>query len=232
MHQYMDHGVETAVIEGTKTASIARIPRENLVAWTAELSEWVPAARFRARIDEIALAIPRRTFFGQGGLAFLRDAWIASRVATALPPDAVRLVSARRPDFEIQVDGQIQQFEATEADMEGRRRGDEPDDPSPQPDPVEAWRGRFEAIPAALDRVVAKKLKKDYSPDVSLAIYVNLGCYGAYVKEGMPILRDRTAPARTKFKRVFVLWEGCLYKFWEEGELRFAKWPYARPEDF
>ena len=228
----MDDGAAIAVSEETKSASAARIPRNALVAWTSELSEWTPTDVFRAHIDQIAQAIPRNTFFRQGGLAFLRDAWIASRVAWALPSDMVRLVSSERPDFEIQIGGQIEQFEATEADIEGRRRGDEPDDPYPQPDPVENWRRRFEAIPEALDRVVAKKLKKDYLPEVNLAIYVNLGCYGAYVNEGLPILRDHTAPARTKFKRVFVLWEGCLYKFWEEGKYQFEKWPYVRPEDF
>jgi hypothetical protein len=221
-----------AVTEEQKTARVARIPRNTLVAWTAELSEWAPPDIFRARIDEIAGAIPRSTFFRQGGLAFLRDAWIASRVASALSSDMVRLASSQRPDFEIQIDRHVQQFEATEADIEGRRRGDEPDDPYPRPDPVEAWRERFEAIPTALDRVVAKKLTKDYPPEVNLAIYINLGCYGAYVKEGLPIIRDHTAPARNKFKCVFVLWEGCLYKFWEEGEFRFEKWQYVHPGDF
>jgi hypothetical protein len=228
----MDDRIEIAISEGTKIAPAARISKNTLVAWTTELSAWTPTEEFRARSDQIAQAIPRSTFFGQGGLAFLRDAWIASRVASALPSDTVRLVSSQRPDFEIQIDEQIQQFEATEADVEGRRRGDEPNDPGPRPDPVENWRRRFEAIPAALDRVVAKKLKKDYLPEVNLAIYVNLGCYGAYVKEGLPILRDHTAPARTKFKRVFVLWEGCLYKFWEEGKYQFEKWQYVHPEDF
>jgi hypothetical protein len=144
----------------------------------------------------------------------------------------VRLISSDRPDFEIQTGERIEQFEATEADMDDRRRGDEPDDLCPRPDSVENWRARFEAIPAALDRVVAKKLKKNYSPEVSLAIYVNLGCYGAYVEEGLPILRDRTAPAKTNFKRVFVLWEGSLYKFWEDGKLKFEKWPHIPPENF
>lgn len=186
---------------------------------------------FRARIDQLAHAIPRNTFFRQGGLTFLRDAWIASRVACALPSDMVRLVVSQRPDFEIRIEGQMQQFEATEADIENRRRGDEPDDPCLQMDPVENWRRRFEAIPAALDRVVAKKLKKDYPPEVNIAIYVNLGCYGAYVKEGLPVLRDHTAAAREKFKGVYVLWEGSLYKFWEDGNPCFEKWQYVRPDD-
>jgi hypothetical protein len=149
---------------------------------------------------------------------FLRDAWIAGRVAMALSSDSVRLVSAERPDFEIACEGKIQQFEATEADMDGRRRGDEPQQLGLQPDPVENWRKRFEAIPAALDCVVAKKLGKQYPPSVGLVIYVNLGCYGAYVDEGLPILRQGTAPAKDKFKLVLVMWEGILYKFWENGE--------------
>jgi hypothetical protein len=228
----MDDGIEIAVPKRAKIAPTARIPKNALVAWTTELSEWTSTDVFRARIDRIAQSVPRSTFFSQGGLTFLRDAWIASRVACALPSDRVRLVASQRPDFEIRIDGQIQQFEATEADIDGRRRGDEPDDPYLQPDPVENWRRRFEAIPAALDRVVAKKLKKDYPPEVNLAIYVNLGCYGAYVKEGLPILRDHTALARNKFKRVFALWEGSLYKFWEDGRCQFDEWQYARPEDF
>jgi hypothetical protein len=228
----MDDVMETAVSNGTKAAPDARIPKNALVAWSTELSGWTSTEAFRTRIDQIAHGIPRSTFFRQGGLTFLRDAWIASRVACALPSDMVRLIASQRPDFEIQIDGQILQFEATEADNEGRRRGDEPDDPYPRMDPVENWRRRFEAIPPALDRLVAKKLKKDYSPEVNLAICVNLGCYGAYVEEGLPILRDHTAAAKTKFKGVFVLWEGCLYKFWEEGKPRFEKWQYVRPEDF
>ncbi|MBR1280674.1 hypothetical protein JQ597_01325 [Bradyrhizobium sp. AUGA SZCCT0177] len=228
----MEKAIETEIPNGTNAAPVIRIPKNSLVAWKTELSEWTATEVFRTRIDQIAHSIPRGTFFRQGGLAFLRDAWIASRVAGALPSDIVRLVSSPRPDFEIQIDGQTLQFEATEADMEGRRPGDEPDDPHPLMDPVENWRRRYEAIPAALDRVVAKKLKKDYPPDVSLAIYVNLGCYGAYVEEGLPILRDHTAAARAKFKCVFVLWESCLYKFWEEGRPRFEKWQYVDPDDF
>lgn len=228
----MVHGIETIGSDDGKAKPAARIPRATLATWARELSGWTPTHVFQSRIDQIARTIPRSTFFSQGGLAFLRDAWIASRVANALPSNTVRLISAPRPDFEIEINGQILQFEATEADIEGRRRGDEPDDPDPRFDPVEAWRRRFEAIPAALDRVIIKKLNKDYAPDVNLVIYVNLGCYGAYVKEGLPILRDHTAPAKSKFKRVFVLWEGCLYKFWEDGEFRFWQRQYAQPNEF
>jgi hypothetical protein len=210
----------------------SRISKETLDAWQVDLSEWKQSAAFRDRVDEIAQSIPRGTFFRQAGLTFLRDAWIASRVADALSSDMVRLMSDERPDFEIQIKGQIEQFEATEADMDGRRRGAEPDGPTVQMDPVENWRKRFEAIPAALDRVITKKLNKEYRPEVGLVVYVNLGCYGAYVEEGLPILCDGTAGAKDRFKRVLVLWEGTLYQFWEDGRCASKKWQSSRSSDF
>ncbi len=225
----MDDVAEIAAPTGTANT---RIQKDVLVEWQTELSQWTTPEAFRVRIDKLAHDIPRSIFFRQAGLTFLREAWIASRVASALSSDMVRLIASERPDFEIQIDDHILQFEATEADIEGRRRGDEPDDPYPRMDPVENWRKRFEAIPSALDRVVAKKIEKDYPPEVNLVIYVNLGCYGAYVDEGLPILQHHTAAAANKFKSVFVLWEGKLYKFWENGNSIFEKWKYVSPEDF
>ncbi len=132
----------------------------------------------------------------------------------------------------MQTSGVIQQFEATEADRDGRRRGDEPDSFELEFDPVEQWRARFEAIPEALTRVVTKKIAKDYLPGVGLVIYVNLGCYGAYIHEGLPILQNGTAPAKDKFRIVLVMWEGTVYKLWENGQPTLMKWSSAGIEDF
>lgn len=216
------------------TRHVDRIPKQTLDDWKVELSQWRPAEAFRSRVDQISSPsqISRRLFFRQPGLAFLRDAWIAARVASALAADQVRLVAAEWPDFEIQTDRQLQQFEATEADRDGRRRGDEPDDIEFRHDPVEEWRDRFEAIPAALERVVTKKVNKDYPPGIGLVIYVNLGCYGAYVEEGIQLLRSGTAIAKDKFKVVLVMWEGTLYKFWEEGQSASERWSYANVDDY
>jgi hypothetical protein len=210
------------------TKLLERVPKEILEGWKAELSRWTEPKRYRARTDEICLSIDRKTFFSQGGLAFLRDAWVAD----ALASDAVRLVPAEKPDFEIHRGGAVEQFEITEADMDGRRRGDEPDVPHLQPDPVEKWRKRFEAIAPALDRVVTKKLAKEYAPGVALVVYVNLGCYGAYLDEGIPILRRGTSLAKEKFKSVFAMWEGTLYKFWEDGLPAADQWQFATLDDF
>ena|ERR1700730_3351578 len=75
-----------------QTTRASRIPKQALDNWNGELSEWMHPSAFRDRIDQICLSIPRRVFFRQPGLTFLRDAWIASRVANALSSDLVRLV--------------------------------------------------------------------------------------------------------------------------------------------
>jgi hypothetical protein len=209
-----------------------RIPKQTVNDWKNQLSDWTAPDAFRQRVDHICQSIPRTTFFKQAGLTFVRDAWIGARVADALSTEAIRLVPTHRPDFEIRWADRVLQFEATEADMDGRRRGDETDGPRLQMDPVENWRRRFNAIPAALDRVVTKKLEKNYSAAVSLAIYVNLGCYGAYIDEGLPILRHHTERAKGKFKSVFVMWEGMLYKFWENGSAVLETWQYNRHGNF
>jgi hypothetical protein len=66
--------------------------------------------------------------------------------------------------------------------------------------------------------VLAVMISVVNAPSVSLVIYVNLGCYRAYIKEGLPILRDGTERAKGKFKSVLVMWEGTLYKLWEDGK--------------
>ncbi|MCK1269427.1 hypothetical protein IVB44_38555 [Bradyrhizobium sp. 49] len=209
----------------------SRIPKATLDSWRTELSNWNRVDAFRHRVDEMVRPLSRSIFFGQAGLAFLRDAWIAGRVATALSSDLVRLTPTERPDFEIQIDGLIQQFEATEADRSGRRRGDERENLELEPDPIEKWRERFEAIPAALDRVVTKKIAKHYPPGVGLVIYINLGCYGTYLDEGLPVLQNGTAPAKDKFSVVLVMWEGIVYKLWEDGQPVLRKWPCTHMEE-
>lgn len=208
-----------------------RLSKQKIRELQEELTMWTAPIAFRERVDEIVLSLRREVFFGQAGLAFLRDAWIASRVASALLPEKVRLVCEERPDFEFCSGGMIEQFEATEADRAGRRRGDEPTIERWWWDTVEHCRDRFEAIPAALERVVSKKVAKGYQSGVSLAIYLNLNCYGAYVNEGLPIIANATAPASQQFKNIFVIWERSLYRLWQSGERAVAQWDTARPNE-
>ncbi len=56
----------------------------------------------------------------------MRDAWIAGRFGPATKASKVRLVAGNWPDFEIEdIGGGTHAFEAVEADIPNRRRGDD-----------------------------------------------------------------------------------------------------------
>jgi hypothetical protein len=63
--------------------------------------------------------------FNQPGVAFIRETWAASKFGVARSADSVRLVpeKVRWPDFEIQMDSRVGQWEFTEADVADRERG-------------------------------------------------------------------------------------------------------------
>ena len=58
--------------------------------------------------------------FNQGGLAFLRDAWLAAQFAGKRDAEQVRSLSANWPDFELKIAGRVEAFEAVEADAPER----------------------------------------------------------------------------------------------------------------
>ena len=153
------------------------------------------------------------------------EAWLAGRIAVLLSASAVRLHPQERPDFELRFGEEVRQYELTEADILGRRRGDESFEPGIQDDPVEDWRIRFEAIaPSLKDRIEKKIRNKNYDAKTSLVVYVNLGCYGAYMDEGITILREETGRAKNSFQEVFAYWEGALFRFWQHGCYKFERW--------
>jgi hypothetical protein len=210
-----------------------KIGKETLASWREEFLTLSDPEEFRARVDKIIAPLSGETFFNQAGLQFLRDAWIASRVSTALSADKVRLLPTERPDFEVVSHSTPRHFEATEADFPGRRRGDEyrTERPESEPDPVSQWRRRFEAVPVAVGSVISKKLAKPYASDVSLVIKVNLGCYGAYMDEGAVILQRECRAAKDAFFEVFAIWEGVLFSFWKQGRKNSQRWNTARLEE-
>lgn len=204
-----------------------RISKDTLASWRADLTEWAPPDIFSARVQNLkTLPTVRHIFFKQAGLTFLRDAWLGARVAMKLGADQIRLCPERRPDFEIKIGNEVRRYEATEADMPGRRRGNEPTAPDIQEDRVEEWRRRFEAIEPAVTAVVAKKIAKKYDANTRLLIYVNLGCYGAYLDEGVTVLAEATSSAKDTFSEVLALWEGNLYSFWSAGKYALQIWKH------
>jgi hypothetical protein len=66
-------------------------------------------------------------FLRQGGVEFLRDAWLAGEFGRHRHSSFARLVDEREqwPDFETRAGDAIERVECVEADVPGRRRGDE-----------------------------------------------------------------------------------------------------------
>jgi hypothetical protein len=120
-------------------------------------------------------AMGSANFFRQGGVEFLRDAWVAAEFGRHRQSSSVRLVSERDrwPDFETRGGGTIERVECAEADIPGRRRGDEYRRAEKraadggrivEDDPIEDWVARADQVPAALSAVVAAKSAKLYGP--------------------------------------------------------------------
>ena len=101
------------------------IPKIELEEWKASLSQWQAPAEFVKCVDELKLKAGPCQFFSDPNIAFGRDAFVAGKSAAALAVDAVRLCPDTWPDFELRCDGDVHQYEVSEADLEDRRRGDE-----------------------------------------------------------------------------------------------------------
>lgn len=184
-----------------------------------QLSRWMPAKRFQAEVRVLLNGCDSADFYRPQN-QWLRDAYLASTFSEHVHPRLVRLVdeSLSRPDFEVQLrNGRSLLIEATEADLPGRRRHDEYRDAKAKGyplrhDPGEKWKERRDAIPSAVAAAVQRKIWKVYPPDTSLLIYVNLGTYGLWRDEIEKEIRENASLAQAKFKSVWAIWSGRLYR--------------------
>lgn len=164
-------------------------------------------------------------FFRQGGVEFLRDAWLAAEFGRHRQCSRIRLVAEREqwPDFETCGGGADQRVECAEADVPGRRRGDEyraaeewavTDQPNFKHDPIEDWIARADQVPAALAAAIATKIKKHYAGRASLLVYLNIGEFGIRQAEIEAAMLPAITPALPHFQRVWILWKTRLYGPW------------------
>ena len=180
-------------------------------------------------IDEIGVVV----FFNQAGLAFLRDAWAAAKFASKLKGEEkdchIRLVSGEWPDFEIRDADTILAFECVEADIPGRRRGEEIRKETEsaessglivEDDPVEDWVKRADQVPLALSIAAEKKAAKSYSSGANLLIYLNIDEYGIRQNEIISAMVRSTGAARHSFTSVWVLWKSKVFCVWQDGQPR------------
>jgi hypothetical protein len=202
-----------------------KLTKAGLADHRAWLSEWRAPGEMAAYVAAVNDAMGSAGFFRQGGVEFLRDAWLAAEFGRHRQCSLVRLVAERDqwPDFETRGGGADECVECAEAGVPGRRRGDEYREaeeriangqPNFEHDPIEDWIARAGQVPAALTAVIATKIGKHYAGRASLLVYLNIGEFGirqAEIEAAMPLA---IAPALPHFQRVWILWKARLYGPW------------------
>jgi hypothetical protein len=200
---------------------MTRLTLQEIEKHRAWLSDWRVPLEMEDYVGRVNDYMGSEDFFSQPGVTFLRDAWSAAKFSECRKADAVRLIKAEWPDFEARIEGVVRQYECVEADLPGRRRGDEyrdSDPPRMKLDPVEDWIKRAEQIPAALKNAIEKKIRKRYSGRASLLIYLNIGEFGVRQKEIEASFLEMAAPATTHFESVWILWKDRVYGPWKRDQ--------------
>ncbi|MBF0333075.1 MAG: hypothetical protein HQL40_05415 [Alphaproteobacteria bacterium] len=186
-------------------------PEIDVDALKTRLAVWQTPQAMRAEVDDIRSA----TLFNRGGLAFLRDAWIAAEFGAIRKAEEVRIVSDAWPDFELRLDGCDEKFEAVEAIDPERRRGDEYREGRPKV--MEDWLARVEQAPEWLRDACRKKAGKGYdnrTKSVSLVIYFNFSEFGMRQSEFETCFPSATIAVKDVFKSVWILWKNKAYRIW------------------
>ncbi len=184
----------------------------NYREWQRKLQEWHSPEEFRDKLHDLC-AEHGRNLLTAPRAGFFRDADPACRFALLRAASKVRLVAARRPDFEIDVAKGAREFEVTEADTPGRRRSDEvkgrrePDAGWPTPDIAEQ----------ILRESAARKSDGRYEPGWGLLILLNQWNIGVDQRAIEGRMADATAVAKDRFAEVWVLWQDTAYNTWLGG---------------
>jgi hypothetical protein len=202
-----------------------RLTKAELARHRAWVSDWRAPADMAAYVTAVNDGMGSADFFRQGGVEFLRDAWLASEFGRHRNSALIRLVPEREqwPDFEAWRGDAIERIECAEADIPGRRRGDEyrvsekrqaDGGAIVEDDPIEDWIARADQVPAALSAVVTTKIGKLYAGHAGLLLYLNISEFGVRQREIEAAMLPAIAPALPHFQRVWVLWKAQLYGPW------------------
>jgi hypothetical protein len=204
-----------------------RLSKPELARHRAWLSDWRTPADMAAFVSAVNDAMGSSNFFRQSGVEFLRDAWLAAEFGRHRQSSFVRLVADREqwPDFETRAGDVIEGVECAEADVPGRRRGDEYREADrrsadgsliAEDDPVEDWIARAEQASVALSAVIGAKIGKRYVGRASLLVNLNISEFGIRQAEIEAAMAPSIKPALPHFQRVWVLWKARLYGPWSE----------------
>lgn len=193
---------------------------EEIVDLERHLAQWQTPEAMSRLVDDAMSKLGSVDLFNQGGLALLRDAWIAAKFGQIQQAQEVHLVADTWPDFELKIDERVEAYEAVEADAPERRRGDEYRNSTGeiQDDSVEDWVARADQAPEWLETACRKKANKRYGARVNLVVYLNLSEYGIRQKEIESCFPSATEAVKNSFDAVWVLWKERTYLVWKDGE--------------
>ena len=195
-----------------------RLEKHEIAELKARLAEWQTPAAMHDLVDATMDGLGSENLFNQGGLAFLRDAWTTAGFGKMRKAEKVRLVAGNWPDFELEIGGQVEAFEAVEADKPGRQRGLEyrKGIGEVEDDSVEDWIAEAEQAPVWLEAASQKKADKKYGARAKLLIYLNLNEWGIRHSEVVSCFPHATRAVKGLFEEVWVLWKDRAYRVWRQ----------------
>ena len=172
------------------------------------------------------MTLKRHFLITDAGLGFFRDAQRALNFATLLRAEKVRLTATDPPDFELQISGEIRAFEVTEADIPGRKRGDEYKEKRrlrTSGGPVVRHLTAEEmpssqVVASILKRAAERKTDDRYLPEWGFLIYLNVWNFGAERNEVEAVMHEATTVVKDRFSTVWILWQDAAYRIWDNGQ--------------
>lgn len=175
----------------------------------------------------------RHQLFLQNNWKYLLEVWASgmfASIASVKNKIRVRLGEGdQSPDFYIEHKNSVLDFELTECDLIGRKRGNEYRNVRNRQELVcldnpDALFDDSHHIRQQLPMAVQKKCEKHYNPKRNLLIYINVGMDG---QEKPPIpdheLQVMTKSASTEFNSTWLLWENYIMQTW-------PKWNWLRAQ--
>jgi hypothetical protein len=184
-----------------------------------DLAQWLPPAEALEIVQQAMELLGSVDLFNQGGLDFIRDAWIMGDFGQTRGAGRVRIILDSWPDFELWIDDRVEQYEAVEADDPRRRRGHEYRTRQGEllHDPVENWVARAEDAPSWVESACRRKVNKCYAQKTNLVVYLNMNEFGIRQDEVENAFPRATAVAKDNFDCVWVLWKNRTYLTWKAG---------------